>query len=207
MGNSPPARKVAVSPEMVVRFGDARVVTSPTRSDTSRAVAISTPNSRPAAWTVLRPGTVLKLNFVPPVTNWPVAGSNGSEIEPAGRPNNCEASRFGKFGVVRSVIDPKLRPRATPNRKPPVLSRVRILPLISLASERLTSAKRTFRLTCIGVAVFRRLTTRVPSPTKAWTRFSASSASSGLAMVPVNSTKLLVVLTAIFASGIARLNI
>jgi len=148
------------------------------------------------------------LKAVPPgVTNWPVDGLKGSEIEPAGKPNSCDASRLGKPAVLKSVIEPKLRPRETPNWNPPVVSRVRRLPLISFASVRLTSAKRTFRLTCIGVAVFRRLTTRVASPTKACTRFSASSASSGLAIVPVSRTKLLVVLTAIFASGMARLSI
>src|SRR5690606_2748494 len=167
MGKRPPARNVAVSPEIVVRLGDASVVASPTRSETSNAVEISRPNKRPAAVMVSRPDACPVLNEVPPMPiNWPVFVLNGSETEPAGKPNRLDASNDGKPLVSKSVIVPKFRPRATPNWKPPVVSRVITLPLIFLASERLTSAKRTFRFTCIGVAVFNRLTTRVSSPTR-----------------------------------------
>ena len=50
--------------------------------------------------------------------------------------------------------------------------------------------------------------TLASSPTKAWTRRSASAASSGAATVPVSSTVLVpIVATLIFASGIASVSI
>src|SRR6185312_17504442 len=42
IGNSPPAMKVAVSPEIVVRFGSARVRITPARS-IARSVAVTAP--------------------------------------------------------------------------------------------------------------------------------------------------------------------
>ena len=76
------------------------------------------------------------------------------------------------------------------------------------AKLRLTSAMRTRRLTCSGVAVLRRLMTLVPAPTKASTRRCASAASSGAAPVPVSSTVLVpIVATATLASGIANASI
>ena len=68
---------------------------------------------------------------------------------------------------------------------------------------RLTSAMRTCRFTCSGVAVLRRLSTFTPSPTKAWTRRSASAPSSGLAIVPVSRTRPLSVVGVIVDSGSA----
>ena len=84
---------------------------------------------------------------------------------------------------------------------------VRLVPS-ERASERLTSANRTCRLTCSGVAVFSRVITLVLSPTNALTRRSASAASSGAATVPVSSTVLVpIVETPILASGIASASI
>ncbi len=102
---------------------------------------------------------------------------------------------------------PKLRPCATLNWKPPVVSRVSRLTPISLTSARLTSAILTCRFTCSGVAVFSRLTTCVPSPTNAWTRRSASAESSGPATVPVSSTRPFIGVEVIAASGNARRSI
>ena len=79
--------------------------------------------------------------------------------------------------------------------------------LILRDSERLTSAILTLRLTCSGVAIFRRLITWVLSLTNALTRRSASAASSGAATVPVNSTVLFIVDVVICASGMARCSI
>ena len=85
---------------------------------------------------------------------------------------------------------------------------VEMLLPIARTSERLTSAKRTCRLTCSGVAVVSRAMTLVSSPRKACTRRSASDASSGLATVPVSSTVLLpIVATETFACGMASASI
>ena len=62
---------------------------------------------------------------------------------------------------------------------------------------------RTWSMTCCGVAVRRRLTTWVASPTNAWTRRSASAASSGWATVPVSRTMPFIGVAVMFASGIA----
>ena len=48
MGNSPPARKSAVSPDSAVRSGSARVVTRPTCSPRSSASSRFSPSSLPA---------------------------------------------------------------------------------------------------------------------------------------------------------------
>ena len=58
-----------------------------------------------------------------------------------------------------------------------------------------------------SVAVRRRLTTFVPSPTKAVTRRSAAAPSSGWATVPVSSTTPFIVVAVICASGIASFSI
>ncbi len=123
--------------------------------------------------------------------------------------NAVAAERHGPTRSVAAVIVlivPGL-PRPMPNRKPPVLSRLSRLMPISRASVRLTSAIRTWSMTCCGVAVRRRLTTWVPSPTKAWTSRSASAASAGWATVPVSSTMPFIGVAWMSASGMARSSI
>ena len=95
-----------------------------------------------------------------------------------------------------------------PNWNPPVPSMVERFEFIDLTRLRLTSAIRTCRLTCSGVAIFTRVMTLVSLPMKACTSRWASAASSGEEIVPVSSTVLVpIVVTAIFASGIARCSI
>ena len=62
-------------------------------------------------------------------------------------------------------------------------------------------------MTCNGVAMRRRLTTVTSLPTKACVSRSASAASSGAWIVPVNRTMPFILLTATCAPGIARRNI
>ena len=109
---------------------------------------------------VFRPVDWLKVNSVPPgVINCPVLTLNGRLTEPAGRSKQdwmhpeCRKSRPASKVTDRWHRNSDCR-RETPNRKPPVLSRVSTLPLISFASERLTSANRTLRFTCIGCRGF-----------------------------------------------------
>ena len=137
----------------------------------------------------------------------PVAGLNGSEIEPAGSPNFDEASSTGRLLVLKLPIVPPARPESTPKLKPFVVSRVMMFEPTFLRKLRLTSANFTCRFTCNGVAVRRRLMTFVPSPTKAVARRSASAPSSGCATVPVSSTTPFIVVAVICASGIASLSI
>ncbi len=170
MGNSPPARKSAVSPESAVRLGCASVVTRPARSARSNEALM------------LRPSRFLT---IPPMV-----------VEP---------SWLATAPVPGVTIPPE--PRDTPKRKPPVVSVEARLAPISLTSERLTSAMRTWRLTCNGVAVCSRERTCWPSPTKAWTRRSASAASCGAATVPVSRTKPFIGVTMMLASGMASASI
>ena len=181
MGISPPARKVAVSPDSAVRLGLASVETCPSVSPRSIAPSRSMPSTRPPRPRVVRSGPWLKPYWVPIVV--PAA-------------------------LVRSVIVPALRPDPTPKTKPLELrSRFSRLTPIDLTKLRLTSAMRTWRLTCNGVAVFRRLMTLVSLPTKAWTSRSASATSSGAATVPVSRIRPFIGVAAICASGMASRSI
>ncbi len=117
-------------------------------------------------------------------------------------------------GGTGGVIVPASRPEPMPNRKPPVVSSDFKLTPTFLMKLRLTSAKRTCRLTCSGVAVRRRLNTPIfnvapgaeastPGLSRAVTSRSAWALSSGDATVPVSTAIWPVVVTWMSASGIA----
>jgi hypothetical protein len=196
IGNSPPARNSAVSPESAVRLGSDSVVTSPIVSPASRAPSTSRPNNLPTPASVAVPG--FRNTLVPACwMNWPgLLGSGTCWVMPV-----VPTPR----ALPGKKVDAAARPRVMPNWKPPVPSMLaRFMPSVR-TSERLTSAKRTRKLTCRGVAMRKRETTLAPSPRKAAARRSASAASSGADTVPVSSTVLApIVATWMLASGIAR---
>ena len=101
------------------------------------------------------------------------------------------------------VIVPGLPPRATPISplEPPFAA---IFEPSVRIKVRDTSAMRTCRLTCIGVAERSRVMTLASLPMKACTSRVASAASSGLATAPVSSTVLVPRMVAVIrASGMA----
>src|SRR5437868_41434 len=61
IGNSPPARKLAVSPDKAVRFGSARMLTRPSSAAMSSAPARFRPRNLPAAPSVLPPVIALTI--------------------------------------------------------------------------------------------------------------------------------------------------
>ena len=163
-GNSPPARKLAVSPESAVRFGSARIVTRPSLAARSSAPMRSRPNSLPAAPSVVAPARPVK-----PLLTAGVSPAAGEPKVPA-------------------------LPWPTPNWKPLVESRDSRLTPICLTTLRLTSAMRTLQVDLQRrrrlQAVDRDLARRRRRSTPVHQARRPRLASSGEATVPVSSTML-----------------
>ena len=205
IGYSPPARKSAVSPESAVRLGSDSVETRPMVSPMSSAPSRSSPNSRPWPASVVAP--VSGVTVVPGLATRPSGLVAVIWVGSDAKPETELPMPSGRLGLLVTVGAQPVRPWPMPKRKPLEPSMlVQFMPRLR-TSVRLTSANLTCRLTCSGVAIFRRLMTLVLSPTKALTSRSASAASSGAATVPVSSTVLFIVEVAIFASGMARCSI
>ena len=91
IGNSPPARKLAVSPESAVRFGSARIVARPSVCGEIERPSRSRPNSLPAAPSVVPTEAMLKpfgIAAVLPLarrTERARVALADAELEPAGR--------------------------------------------------------------------------------------------------------------------------
>src|SRR5690349_23779131 len=141
IGNSPPARKLAVSPDKAIRVGSARVVTTPLFSSASSVTLKSAPNARKVR------DMIAKLSTIDPNLATGAPGSVVVLTDPSG------------FVIVVVVDRPGVRLAPLP-MTPTVLSpRIPQLRPSWVSAERLISAKRTSSITCCDEPSESRFTT------------------------------------------------
>ena len=194
-GNSPPARKLAVSPDRAMRLGSARVLSRPFFSSASKSTAMAklpvdrarAPARKPAAASPERP-TFAAVPGIPAVP--------GTAAVPAISAVPGTAAVPAISAVAIAVAFPDLAPTAKvlPESKSSLVLRPN-----SFTTVRCTSTKRTARSTCWLPFTLRRLVTR-PGAYRSDTA-SACVSFAELDTVPLRMTESLTPRTSISSSG------